>query len=314
MEGRKKVSNFLSHGKSAAMAISLLAVIGSAHLAHGAEDDLPAPSDGVEQELTPNANPPAQEPFPDFNASEEALPPAPGSSPFPEPSANPGSDSNVVNKADASDDIFLPTPGVQDNVNYAPLGSPVTSRTNFDDNDWRMGMNNRPAFSFGIGGAVRNYVDSRTKNTPGAMISGSWRVINIAQTVFLHAYASASVYRLGDLGPYSAVQDITLHMGGLLEIGIGRRLSLYGSLMRRSNTISATPNSLYPDANQLALVDEPTKMTFGAGVQWDFYVVPHGSLGARVHLEQDIAMFMLTMAIEPAPRKRLTLNYESIDR
>lgn len=280
--------------------------------AFAADDDLPVPQ-GLTEDEVPLAEPPAQDPLPDLGATENMPEPTvSGGGSLPDPVGNPENNVNQVNRAAENDDIFLPTPAVQDNVNYAPLGTPVSSRTSAEDNDWRLGMNNRPAFSLQVGGLVRNYGNDLVEgNKIGVSIGGSWRVFNIAQTVFLHAYASASLIRVGDVGPYPSVQDITLHMGPMLEVGIGRRLSLYGSLLRRSNTISAGQSN-FKNPDYLRYVDEPTAWQLGFGAQWDFYVVPHGSLGARVHLEKDMALFYLTMAIEPVPRKRMSLNYESV--
>jgi hypothetical protein len=193
--------------------------------AFAADGDLPAPQGTVDDEI-PTGEPAPQEPLPDFGANDTMPDPSMADDALPEPVGNPASNANQVNRAAENDDIFLPTPAVQDNVNYAPLGTPVSSRTSLEDNDWRLGMNNRPAFSFQIGGAVRNYgTDLVPNNVIGVSAAGSWRVLNIAQTVFLHAYASATLYRVGDVGAYPSVQDITLHMGPMVEIGIGRRLT-----------------------------------------------------------------------------------------
>jgi len=274
-----------------------------------AEDDLPAPGSGEE---VPVAEPSAQEALPDFGASDSLGDAAiPAGDALPEAVGNPAKESNQVNRTAENDDIFLPTPNVQDNVNYTPLGSPISSRTTLGDSDWRIGMNNRPAFSLQLGGAMRNYgTDLVPGNVPGGSVAASWRVLNIAQTVFLHAYVSGTFFKVGDVAAYPNVMDFTLHVGPMVEVGIGRRLSLYGSLLRRSNTVTAG-DSPYKNSAMLDYVDEPSAFQLGFGAQWDFYVVPHGSLGARVHVERDMAMFYLTMAIEPAPRKKLSLNFNS---
>ncbi|RZA05613.1 MAG: hypothetical protein EOP11_12410, partial [Proteobacteria bacterium] len=307
MDGRNK-KFFLP--QATALLLGALLIQGTAAKAFAADDDLPAPQGTMDDEIPsgePIGEPPAQDALPDFGASNEE--PTANDDALPDPAGSPARNANQVNRQAESDDIFLPTPAVQDNVNYAPLGTPVSSRSTNEDNDWRMGMNNRPAFSFQIGGVARNYGNELvTGNKIGGIVAGSVRVLNIAQTVFLHAYASATYISVGDVGPYPAVKDFTLHVGPMIELGIGRRLSLYGSFLRRSNTITAN-EGLYKNPAFLEYIDEPTAFQLGFGAQWDFHVVPHGSLGARVHLEKDLAMFLLTMAIEPTPRKRLSLNY-----
>ena len=282
--------------------------------AFAVDDDLPAPTDGFEEDLPNGGNPPPQNDLPDYVDNDTMPDPAMNADQLPEPNVNRGRVGDVRNTPQEQDDIFLPTPAVQDNVNYAPLGTPVSSRTNYEDNDWRLSMNNRPAFSLGVGGGVRSYPDTNIPDRKmGYSVAGSWRVLNIAQTVFLHAYASATLFDVGDVGPYAQVKDITMHLGPMVEIGIGRRLSLYGSLLRRSNTIQAAEGP-FKNPAFLSNVDEPTSWQLGFGGQWDFYVIPHGSLGVRAHFERDVAVFFLTMALEPAPRKKLSLNFDPVDR
>ena len=59
---------------------------------------------------------------------------------------------------------------------------------------------------------------------------------------------------------------------------------------------------------QLQGVGESRSLKLGFGGQYDFYVIPHGSLGLRGYIEQDYAYIGLTMSMEPAPRKRASLS------
>lgn len=283
--------------------------------AFSADDDLPPPIEGTDEEIPLSESPPQMDPdetlpTPSLGQDEDELP-DPYASRIQEKNAN------QVNRRNEEDDIFLPTPAVQDNVNYAPLGSPVSTRTRWEDNDWYLGMQNRPAFSLQVGVASRNYLSELVPaRKQGPSVAASWRAFNIAQTVFLHAYASASFFNVGDVAYYQNVKDFTLHFGPLLEVGIGRRLSLYASFLRRSNTLSSAPEEPGMPHNEgwLTYVDEPASFRPGFGLQWDFYVIPHGSLGVRGHFEQDYAVVYLTMAIEPKPSRRLNLNFRELDR
>jgi len=266
---------------------------------------------GTEEEIP--FDPPAQD-----DLGEENLPaPSLGDEDLPAPNleAERQSSRNQVNPDPESDDIFLPTPATQDNVNYAPLGSPVSSR-NIGDADWRLGMDNRPIFSLHGGVGVFNYPNEAVEeNRSGATVGASIRLINIAQTIFLHAYGSYSWPKLGGVGPYTDVKDTVQHLGALLEVGIGRRLSLFGSLLRRNHTLktSADASGQFGNIDNYAseIINDGWKL--GVGAQYDFYIIPHGSIGIRAHIEQDMGLVALTMALEPKPKKRLSLNFQDIE-
>jgi hypothetical protein len=282
-----------------------------AHPAGAEDEDLPPPGMGTEEEIP--FDPPAQE-----DLDEENLPaPSLGDEDLPPPALETQRQSvrNQVNPDGTDDDIFLPTPATQDNVNYAPLGSPVSNR-NIIDADWRLGMDNRPVFSLHGGVGVFNYPsEAVAENRSGATVGASIRLLNIAQTIFLHAYGSYSWTKLGIVGPFSEVKDTVQHLGGLIEIGIGRRLSLFGSLLRRNHTLKTSEDAsgqfgkIDNYANQI--VNDGWKL--GVGAQYDFYVIPHGSIGIRAHVEQDMGLVALTMALEPKPKKRLSLNFQDIE-
>jgi hypothetical protein len=95
----------------------------------------------------------------------------------------------------------------------------------------------------------------------------------------------------------------------MLEIGLGRRISLYGSLLRRANTLSA--NAVNNPIYFLNIGEAPSWM-LGAGLQYDFLVIPHGSLGVLAHVEKDLASVAFTMALEPRPPQKVQLNYDEI--
>jgi len=285
-------------------------------LTHAADaEDLPLPDSGFEQE-TPSFDPLPQEELPEIPA------PSLGEDiPLPEPGA--GSDGsqpqNQVNVTeDEKDEVFLPTPDVPESRSQAPLGTPMGSELPMsgglssrleERQDWGSAMSRRPIVSLHGGMGVFNYVaDTVQANRMGPTLGASVRMFNIAQTVFLHLYGGLSWVNIGDAGPYPMVKDLVLQLGGLVEVGIGRRISLFGSLLRRSHTLSAGASTSSDAAHVSEFVLPTSGIKPGIGIQYDFYVIPHGSLGLRAHVEQDMALVVLTMALEPAPRKRLSLG------
>jgi hypothetical protein len=257
-------------------------------------------------------------------ADGEAAPsPSLGEDILPEPSADIGLESskNQVNKPQESDEIFLPTPAASDSAYSAPVGSP-SSRVYSDDIDWRSAGTQRPGFSIYAGTGLKSYPTALVlaDRTMGISVGASVRMLSLAQTIFIHIYAGYSWYSVGDVGtaPYgmSQVKDETMHVGGLLEVGVGRRFSLFGSLLRRQARVSATSTASDPvtglqirqDPIALRDIGEEGTLHLGLGAQWDFYVIPHGSIGVHGQIEQDLVMITLAVAMEPAPRKKLSLN------
>lgn len=236
------------------------------------------------------------------------------------------SSKNQVNVSDAPDNIYLPTPGGGNDINYAPIHSSAgnsSSAYTGNPDEWKSGMQNRPVFSLGAGYAMRNYATTLVPGTTsGFGVNASLRLFDLGQTVFLHAMGGASFFQVGDVGKgeaavsYSGVSDKTYHAGAMLEIGIGRRLSLFGTLMRRWNDIGFNPASglalAQRDPAQLQYIGEEPSIKPGIGGQYDFYVIPHGSIGVQARLEQDYFYLGLSMALEPAPRKKMNLNFESL--
>jgi hypothetical protein len=149
-------------------------------------------------------------------------------------------------------------------------------------------------------------------NKSGPTVGASARVFNLGQTVFLHVYGAFSWTKLGRVGPFPDVKDTILQYGALLEVGIGRRLSLFGSFLRRGHSLRVTsdPSGQYSSLEQYVPDIAPSEWKPGIGIQYDFYVIPHGSIGIRAHVEQDMGLVALTMALEPQPRKKLSLNFD----
>lgn len=177
----------------------------------------------------------------------------------------------------------------------------------YRDTSW-----DRPAFQMFVGPAAKSYPTVLVPDAaPGASAGLSVRVMSLGQTVFLHALGSISWFRVGPVRDWANVRDITYHLGGALEFALGRKFSVLGAITRRWNDIF-TDNS-YQDERQLANIGEEARLKIGLGAQYDFYVIPHGSLGARLYGEKDYALLSLIMAIEPAPQKKMSLNYRNLE-
>ncbi|MGZ3703916.1 MAG: hypothetical protein ACXVB8_12455 [Bdellovibrionota bacterium] len=279
-----------------------------------ADSEIPAPQSSVGATKTPNDSAALNE--------DESIPaPSLGDESLPEPSVDRGQEKakNQVNKTPEDDEIFLPTPNVNDNVYYAPVGTPAP-RVSSDDLDWRMLNTNRPAFSLYLGLGFKSYPNNFVKQnfTTGYFAGVSLRVLNLAQTLFLHAYYSFSAYDVGDVGSIANVVDNTQHMGGMLELALGRHFSLFGTLLRRQALIHSTTTNpqLTGLVNQADVADvgEPPSWYLGAAAQWDLYVVPHGSIGLHFQIERDLYALTVAFAVEPAPRKKLSLNYGDMEQ
>jgi len=300
-----------------------LLLLAGAHTAQAVDEDIPPPADS--DIPAPRTSLPATK-SPNDNAvlnEDESIPaPSLGDDALPEPSVDRGQEKarNQVNKAPEDDEIFLPTPNVNDNVYYAPVGTPAP-RVSADDLDWRILNTNRPAFSLYTGLSFKSYPNNtlvKQDFTQGFAIGGSYRVINLAQTIFLHAFYAFNVYKVGYVGSIADVVDHTQQLGGMLELALGRRFSLYGTLFRHQNDISAQN----PNSNPLAVgniadtngIPEDPTWQLGAGLQWDFYVIPHGSIGLHLQVEKDIYAVTLAWAIEPTPRKKFSLNFDDMGK
>lgn len=300
--------------RSACILTCFLALAPSATTPAYAADDLPPPNGGD------TAEPPPQAPLP-----EDGTPPVLGEEDLPEPALGQETEDSKfrVNRIDQEDEVYLPAPVTQDTVSFSPAGAPVASPSSVSADYWRSSATERPALSMQLGGAFRYYPTTLIEDRKaGVTVGADLRLLNVAQTVFLHVFAGATYFAVGDVGQgvntFRNIRDLTYHIGPMIEVGLGRRFSLFGAFLRRSNYITAEPRpadqTQNPDVRNLENIGEPTVYKLGVGAQWDFYVIPHGSFGLRGYVEQNFGYLALTMAIEPAPRKRFNLNFESIDR
>ena len=309
-------SPFGSLARMAAFSLLLLAAAPSAKavdedILPPADAELPAPRTTVPSVKTPNDSV--------LNEDESIPAPSLGEESLPEPSVDRGQEKakNQVNKPPEDDEIFLPTPNVNDNVYYAPVGTPAP-RVTSEDLDWRYMTTNRPLFSLYGGLGLKAYPNSLVKQerTTGYLLGASLRMFSLSQIFFLHATYRFGSYKLGDVGSLAGVLDNTQQWGGMLELSLSRRISFFLNFLRRQALVTTTATSLSQNpanTKDALLIGQEPSWYFGLGAQWDFYVIPHGSLGLHVEAEQDLYTVTLAMALEPAPKKKISLNYNSIE-
>lgn len=309
---------------------SLLLLLSAGAVPAFSADDLPPPSSGTLDELPSSPGPSPQESLDELSGGGDLPSPTLGEeSALPEPTGGPiESSKNQVNPAETPDNIYLPNPSGGGNIDYAPVYSNSISPYVNPDSEWKSGMMGRPIFSLNGGIALRNYATSLVEGTTnGYAVAASARVFDLGQTAFLHGLVGASFFDVGDVGPgpagpsYGSVKDRTYHVGLMGEIGIGRRLSLFGTIMRRWNDVSfdapsgtdAQKQAVLNQRNprMLEYIGEKPGIKLGIGGQLDFYVIPHGSIGVQARIEKDYYYLGLAMALEPAPKKKMNLNFES---
>ena len=237
--------------------------------------------------------------------------------PLPGPSLGdsaPPDNSKQVNRLDDEDHIYLPNPTASQDyfnppVNNADGGVAMPQSYSTSGSSGSM---DRPRLGISIGPALRSYATSLAPQASyGGVAAATFRFLSLAQVLLFQAYFDVEYYHTSHIGNWTNVQDLNYHMGFTGELALGRKFQLYLSLLRRSNKVSADRSpGTSPDIKELAYVNEDPIMQFGAGAQYDFYIIPHGSIGLRLFVEPNIGYLALTFQMEPAPRKKFNLNYD----
>lgn len=261
--------------------------------------------------------------------AEDVLPtPTLGDDTLPVPSTKEEDSKFQVNKENLEDDIYLPAPSMQDTTvappqRYATGGGGVIN-TDYDQN--ASTVSTRPAFSIGAGGAFRSYPSPLVlEQKQGLYWDTSLRVFSISDTAFLHLFASYSYIQLGNLNDndaaatnlFQALKETVLTYGPIVEIGVGRRLSLMAGLLHRSSTMTADlrkPSMTEAEKiNILSNIAQKPSWNLGIGGQYDFVVIPHGSMGVRGYIESGLYTLGVVFSVEPAPRQKLTLDQSELE-
>lgn len=235
----------------------------------------------------------------------------------------PVGDSYLPTETGTSSEFYTPGSGAGTELPVAGAQSPtIFGSAPSEELFHRSTSLDRPSFQIYVGAASRSY-PSKALPDPfaGVGVGISYRMLRLGQTVFLHALGEVSYFYIGNVqssgvpGSWPGVKDKTYHVGGIVEFGMGRSFSLLAGLTRRWSEISTDPHVTVSalEDRLLETVQEKKRIQLGVGGQYDFHVIPHGSLGARLYIEQDFGMLSFVMAIEPAPKKKnMSLNYRGI--
>lgn len=239
-------------------------------------------------------------------------------------------DQGPLAPSEATEDLFLPVPSDQVGVpsvqedgeeDFSPFyraGDVRHSQATNED------LLRKPGFVL-WGGYVNKAYTTNLLPDPEAgleigMSARIWRTSLFSLPFNLHVFGAAtfiSISEIIDRGlQFVNNKDLTLRFGGLIEWELSRRISLFagagkyfteistdGALIQGSidETVSAGPT--------LNKIDEDPFFV-GVGAQWDFHVRPHGSLGLRLWAEPGYVAALLTLTMEPIPRRRVSLNYQ----
>ncbi len=259
---------------------------------------------------TPSTDPSPQAAIPDptqnnsvSTTPEEDLPPP--------SNGMPSEDARLqVNKPIQSDEVFLPAPAAQDNITYTPMGNPIVPNSVYDTTFNPVRSKSRPPFSLILGYGSHTYASNLVQQgVHGFELGAEYRTWSLADTLYLSLYGSVTWLSLGAVGTYTDVKDTTLHAGPELQLDLGRRFTLTGSLLYRRNSISATSGA---GVAQLDTLHETGQFQFGLGAQYDFYKVPHACVGVRGYVEKDYGALLLTLSLEPIPNRKPDLEDEAM--
>lgn len=238
-------------------------------------------------------------------------------------------DQGPLTPSDATEDLFLPVPSDQ-------VGLPSVEETVEEDFSpfYRAGdvrhsdassesLVRKPGTAVWLGYATKQYSTNLLPNSQNGLevgISGRlWRSSIFSMPLNFNLFAAATFISLDDLVDrgftFVGNKDLSIRVGGMIEWEISRRIQLFvgaGKYFTEVSTKGALINEAItevPSGATLAKVDEDP-LFVGVGAQWDFHVVPHGSIGARAWAEPGYISLLLTFTVEPIPRNRNSINYD----
>lgn len=313
------------------------------------KDELPTPEKQVKDEALPEASQevpaPSAKPAPETKLAplveNPPSPPASSASPSPElvtkapppkdqEKAPPTAAPAIVGNEEKKENFYLPPPsGGEFGNNYAvPIpaqagagpsgeGGSQYSAMEGSSDEMEETASRRYPFSLMAGLSSRDYPTQLIAGrTIGAEVGASFRLLNFTSNFSLHALGSVSSFNIGNIGELQNVQDITFHFGALLEWDLTSKISLFGSYLRRNNTITTAPTSGMPSGqliSQLTYIQETPTFYPGFAVQYDFYQIPHARVGARFYVEGyanafNYASLMLNISMEPDHARRLPIT------
>ena len=233
---------------------------------------------------------------------------------------------------DQADQVYLPTPSSSDLPSLGPISAPTNiggGQEFFRAYEEPRSSMERPAFALYLGPGFKSYTNDPDIGTrTGISLGLSYRVFEVAQLFSMSAFAGATILNLGDIGgqyvadPSSKwtgtshiphVNEKTYQVGLIGSIDLGRRFSILGGINYTTSSVSfgtqANADDAWPKEIAPNISDAPA-LQLGVGAQYDFYVIPHGSMGIRGYAQQNLFVLSLAFSMEPQPRKKINLNYE----
>lgn len=252
-----------------------------------------------------------------------------------------------------SEDLFLPVPSDQVGLpavegeasdDFMPFFRAGDVRHDSTESRYR-----KPGFTMFGGVSGKQYATSVVGGTQQGLEIGlngrilGWSLFRMPMS--LHALGAITFTSLNDVtqkdmlltttSGTTFVRDVTANsvkerlyrVGPMLEWELSRRFQLFGGVFKYFNefntsganypepsgTVGAPPTFIPVDANVVLSQLKENRFTFGGGIEWDFYVIPHASFGLRGWLEPRYASLTLTFSAEPRPRNRTSLDVDEDD-
>ena len=166
----------------------------------------------------------------------------------------------------------------------------------------------KPGFSVHIGAARKEYgISILPKPKMGLELGLLINVISIPKIpISFKLGGGVSVFNVGAvLDPRENVLDLVYRFGGYLEVSLNRRFQLlFGALHYMSRPISIADEEAEEDFDSELSLDRirETRFTPGIGAQFEFKVVPYGSMGVLLWAEERYLGVLLSFSMTPVPR------------
>ena len=287
------------------------------------DDSLPLPNPDGESVLkespTTSSAPSGQLPAPKIQEALEEPGPEPsvGTDELPPPAPTPHE--RLQESLDAKDEsLYMPRAGEE------VLQIPTLYNSNVQNDvalvDIPVTNTSRPGISFSAGAEMKNYLTTLIPSwEKGVEFGFALRYYKIG-TLGLWANAQWGLNYIPVVGTPASLpsgqvgavlggqmHDQTVRLGTMAEFGFWRRFYLVGGVFHVLGkhrfgiepTVQAQKNYINVEGWRL-----------GVGGEVIIYQIPHFDLGVRAYVEKDYAALVFNFTFEPAPPKRLSLNYD----
>ncbi len=173
----------------------------------------------------------------------------------------------------------------------------------------------KPDWTLFMGGAQKSYpTNTLSDKATGLAFGFNTRLLEIplplTGNIFFNLYAAGTYLNLGDISQpnifLADATDLTVRAGVLGEWELFRRLQVFALASYQYTKIGGTGLDTHKDR----LKDNGLKISLGGQYEW--YVVPYGSMGLRVLVDTSLITATLTLAVAPVPRssKPIELDFD----